>query len=704
MMEYGREQPGHYPQQAYGRQQSGIDMGLQQRPYPSAPGLPQQEGVESPQRDRAPSVHSNVNQLIDDQSQQVQIFLSVRNIPKLDTFSPSDPFIVVSTQDNKTKRWTEIHFTEIVWDNHNADFVKRFTMQYIFEEVQNLRFTVLDADAKDANRRTGKDREGVTDFIGTFTCTLAELVTRKDKRLETKMKDRRGRVVHGANKRHSSLIIRTEEVSDCQDVVLLQLSGRGLPKMDVFGRADPFLQFYRATEDGRWAAVAKTEYHKRTYNPDWKPMLIKVQQLCNGDYNRPIMIRCFDWNANDSPDFMGEIETSLDQLLLAERPMTFKRKNKPRKTYGTLVVRKRRLRQQHSFIEYIRAGLDIQLMVAIDFTASNGDPRDKASLHYLGRQGMEFRRDNDYLQAIKAVGAVLEPYDDDGMIPVWGFGAKLQRGGPCNHCFPLTMDNDNIEVRGVDGIVEAYRNVLPRVTLSGPTLLAQTMQTALSLSTEPFSAQSQHYTILLIITDGVINDKQASTDTIVHCTDYPMSIIICGVGSADFSTMEYLDADDEPLISTEGVKMKRDIVQFVPFNEFKNSHPTLFSKEVLAEIPDQVTSYMAQHNFKPLNWQARPEEVQRMRRYNSQASISIGPGGLGGGVPLEGAGGDVISLDSVAPRRDSADDLMDQLGAGALQDRPYYTKTSGGRVKGVNTGHEDDYLYESSDGCSCTIL
>merc|ERR1711881_680385 len=104
---------------------------------------------------------------------------------------------------------------------------------------------------------------------------------------------------------------------------------------------------------------------------------------------------------------------------------------------------------------------------------------------------------------------------------------------------------------------------------------------------------------------------------IVHCTDYPMSIIICGVGNADFSTMEYLDADDEPLISSDGKMMKRDIVQFVPFNEFKDAHPIVFAKEVLEEIPDQVTSYMAQHGIKPLGWQPREEDMARPKMYNS---------------------------------------------------------------------------------------
>jgi hypothetical protein len=45
-----------------------------------------------------------------------------------------------------------------------------------------------------------------------------------------------------------------------------------------------------------------------------------------------------------------------------------------------------------------------------------------------------------------------------------------------------------------------------------------------------------------------------------------MSIIIVGVGSADFSTMELLDGDDG-MLRHNGAVAQRDIVQFVPFRE-----------------------------------------------------------------------------------------------------------------------------------------
>lgn len=59
-------------------------------------------------------------------------------------------------------------------------------------------------------------------------------------------------------------------------------------------------------------------------------------------------------------------------------------------------------------------------------------------------------------------------------------------------------------------------------------------------------------------------------NAIVNASRLPMSIIIVGVGGADFSAMEFLDGDDGVLRSTTGENAMRDIVQFVPFRKFQN--------------------------------------------------------------------------------------------------------------------------------------
>lgn len=84
----------------------------------------------------------------------------------------------------------------------------------------------------------------------------------------------------------------------------------------------------------------------------------------------------------------------------------------------------------------------------------------------------------------------------------------------------------------------------------------------------------QQYFILLILTDGVVTDMADTREAIVRASYLPMSIIIVGVGNADFTDMQILDGDDGVLRSPKGEPVLRDIVQFVPFREFKNVSAT----------------------------------------------------------------------------------------------------------------------------------
>ena len=93
----------------------------------------------------------------------------------------------------------------------------------------------------------------------------------------------------------------------------------------------------------------------------------------------------------------------------------------------------------------------------------------------------------------------------------------------------------------------------------------------------------KEYQILMILTDGIIQDMQNTIDALVEGSFYPLSVIIIGIGNADFSKMIELDGDDNPLISRKGVKRQRDLVQFVPFSKFEGDEEKL-TNEILEEI------------------------------------------------------------------------------------------------------------------------
>ena len=72
-----------------------------------------------------------------------------------------------------------------------------------------------------------------------------------------------------------------------------------------------------------------------------------------------------------------------------------------------LVVIDSLLFQDTTFLDYIRGGLRLHFVVAVDFTVSNGDPTQPESLHYYDRD----RPENPYTMAIKTIGDIFQDYD-----------------------------------------------------------------------------------------------------------------------------------------------------------------------------------------------------------------------------------------------------------------------------------------------------
>lgn len=126
--------------------------------------------------------------------------------------------------------------------------------------------------------------------------------------------------------------------------------------------------------------------------------------------------------------------------------------------FGKMIFDKFDLVMRPSMIDFMRSGWKISLNVSIDFTASNGELSDSRSLHYIDPSNP--LKMTPYEQAIFQVGNILEPYDDDRMFPVFGFGAKPRYMGidEVLHWFNLNGLEDP-SVHGVTGILEAYRYV-----------------------------------------------------------------------------------------------------------------------------------------------------------------------------------------------------------------------------------------------------
>lgn len=339
-----------------------------------------------------------------------------------------------------------------------------------------------------------------------------------------------------------------------------------------------------------------SETLKSTLNPVFNIREIKLQDLCNSDIDNPLIFEIWSFQDNGGHRIYGRVTATVRKIQESEGQAfnIIKRQGNP---YGTLTFTRFQVFTIPTMMDYLRSGWIICLSVAIDFTASNGELSDPSSLHYINPY--DPNKMTPYEQAIFQVGKILEPYDNDRKFPVFGFGAIPRFMGveDISHCFHLN-GQQNPEVLGVEGILEAYRTSMQGgIGLYGPTNFSPCLETMIEFIRGRL--QMAEYHIMLYITDGAITDFKETVENIVDASNLPMSIIIIGVGNADFTKMQDLDADDGPLKDRKGRQASRDIVQFVQMNKYTHDISYLH-EDVLREVPKQLVSYM-QMNQIPIN-------------------------------------------------------------------------------------------------------
>uniref|UniRef100_A0A6Q2X9N6 C2 domain-containing protein n=1 Tax=Esox lucius TaxID=8010 RepID=A0A6Q2X9N6_ESOLU len=495
---------------------------------------------------------------------KVELRVACGGISDRDALSKPDPCVVLKMQSHG--QWFEVDRTEVIRSSISPVFSKVFLVDYYFEEVQRLRYELHDISSAHNGLRD-------TDFLGAMECTLGQVcgcalrsvrsgqVTVGQFRIVSQRKLTKALLKQGNSTSKCFITVTSEELSGNDDYVELSFSARKLDDKDFFSKSDPFLEIFRINDDGSGSLVHRTETVMNDLSPVWRSFKVSLNTLCSGDHDRQLKCTVYDWDSNGKHDFIGEFHTTFKEIRtdLDGRQMQwdcinpkYQMKKKNYRNSGVVVLNHCKM---YSFLDYIMGGCQIQFTVAIDFTASNGDPRNSCSLHYIHPY-----QPNEYLKALVA------------MIPS---AVASIRTAAC-----------------IQGVVEAYQSCLPKIQLYGPTNIAPIIQkVASSASEEMHTKEAMEYFILLILTDGVITDMADTREAIVHASHLPMSVIIVGVGNADFSDMQMLDGDDGILRSPKGEPVLRDIVQFVPFKDFKHASPAALAKSVLAEVPNQVVDY-----------------------------------------------------------------------------------------------------------------
>ncbi|XP_058112901.1 E3 ubiquitin-protein ligase RGLG2-like [Magnolia sinica] len=258
-----------------------------------------------------------------------------------------------------------------------------------------------------------------------------------------------------------------------------------------------------------------------------------------------------------------------------------------------------------------QAGLESSnLIVGIDFTKSNewtgARSFNRRSLHHIGDS------QNPYEQAISIIGRTLSAFDEDDLIPCFGFGDASTHDQEVFSFF-----QDERPCNGFEEALSRYREIVPHLKLAGPTSFAPMIETAIGI----VEKSGGQYHVLLIIADGQVTrsvdtdpghlspQERDTINAIVKASDYPLSIVLVGVGDGPWDMMRQFD-DNIPARAF-------DNFQFVNFTEIMARNIASFKKETefalaaLMEIPSQYKATL---------------ELQLLgRRRGTEARLSLPP-------------------------------------------------------------------------------
>ncbi|XP_024632828.2 E3 ubiquitin-protein ligase RGLG4 [Medicago truncatula] len=226
------------------------------------------------------------------------------------------------------------------------------------------------------------------------------------------------------------------------------------------------------------------------------------------------------------------------------------------------------------------------LILGIDFTKSNewtGQISfNKKSLHAIGDTL------NPYEKAISIVGKTLAPFDEDNLIPCFGFGDATTHDQEV-----FSFHSDHSPCHGFDEVLACYKRIVPNLKLSGPTSYAPVIEAAIDI------VEKSHgqFHVLVIIADGQVTrsvdygdnelspQEEKTIKAIADASKYPLAIVLVGVGDGPWEDMEKFDDK----IQTRDF----DNFQFVNFTKIMSKNTSAAEKEAafavnaLMEIPFQ---------------------------------------------------------------------------------------------------------------------
>ncbi|VDM57320.1 unnamed protein product [Angiostrongylus costaricensis] len=322
-------------------------------------------------------------------------------------------------------------------------------------------------------------------------------------------------------------------------------------------------------------------------NPRWKefPVPLYIIQF----YHQGVLqIHCYNQIANNVDTLIGKISHCCSNLngnfystismifqcsaaLFLSILMNFEGK----RIHEKMSIDLESLELVHGESFFMPFSIHLHLTTAVDLTASNGNPNQPDSLHYIHPHTQ-----SPYMNAIVRLTPLFLSYMAHARVGALGFGART---GP--HIY------NKLFLDGLSGLLDAYRHARLTVQPFAPTDFSEVIYHVSKFAKAESRRRIGLYFVLLILTDGGLTNPRRTVDAIVDCSVHPMSIIAVGIGtSRDFANVKALES---PVLKhSDGRQLIRQNFQFIPFED-------LDTDDAVALIPLQIAQW---HNSQMIHF------------------------------------------------------------------------------------------------------
>jgi len=571
-------------------------------PTVSRPRSPRARGRSSPILPKRFSPHG-----------KVEILVRCEELPKMDTFSSSDPICVLYIR--KYGQWIEYARTECIPNCHKPQFTETLILEANNEEHHNLRFSIYDTE-----NLTSKDLHK-HQLIGSVEVELFRLLDNSSNRngsSENNNKENHEKCFHlqfqGQAKKRGKIFIDAEQVdqSSTNTNVKLCLSAVKLSRkgLNIFGKCDAYFEIERRLYNEKYHPIYRSEVVFRTSDPRWKPFQISLQKLCNGNRESKMRIKVYNFQSKGDHTFIGYAETSFESMSKRVgdvKTLPLKKnigasgwksdaKRGSQDSLSKTVIRILQCvpEEQFSLVDYIKGGCKIKFSAAIDFSSSNdveGDP-----LHSKSNE-----EENLYEEALRQIGSWFSYYDARKHYELYGFSGILD--GDADHSAYFALNSNKSQKvfqigsssrSGLEELLYLYRLKLQRVVPSGPTFLTPLCSKILE-SIQPITNQDQHYTFVLILTDGVCNDMEELIKTLEKHKDDPICFVVTCIGPLRIETQYYFGVLEQNLKK----KCGRSILHTVSFSDENIQHSIQMIRSSFANLSREIVQYFESRGVKP---------------------------------------------------------------------------------------------------------